>query len=116
MILSSLRNTISRLTILERAKQVDIFYWLDVNGIGVPKMNQYVYLSIDKSKIVEKEIYTRRDIMNILDCKPEKATKVLKLMKQMGLGFQLGREYYTTKPKLLQFFEEQMGNTIYLED
>lgn len=102
--------------IRERIDKCDIYRALDQSGIGYPHLGEYCMLSIDLTQVENRDILTKRDIMMIFDVSDKKALAIMKLMKQMSMGVQLGKEYYVLKKDLIQFIEENRGNTVILKD
>ena len=61
-----------------------------------------------------KIIYTVKDLETIFDFKRDKALMVMHLMQRMGYALKLGKEFYTTKEKLLEFMNTNMGEQLLL--
>ena len=61
-----------------------------------------------------KIIYTIKDLETIFDFKRDKALMVIHLMQRMGYALKLGKEFYTTKEKLLEFMNTNMGEQLLL--
>lgn len=99
-----------------RLMELNTLAMMDQQGLGYPGINEtaFLYTDADAKLIGDKEYITKRDIMIIFDVADKKALAILKLMQQVGMAVQLGKEYYTSRKKLDQFIEEQMGNTIVL--
>lgn len=102
--------------IKQRLQNLDTYVMLDQVGLGYPKLNETVFLFNENDTIssYSKDYICKRDLMVLFDIGSAKALSLLKLMQQIDMAFQLGKEYYTTKKKLEQFIDEQMGNTIIL--
>ena len=58
--------------------------------------------------------YDKKDIMKILNCKSDKALKILKLIYSIKDGNKIGREYYVKKEVFDQFLGDMKGKEINL--
>ena len=58
--------------------------------------------------------YGKKDIMKILNCKSDKALKILKLIYSIKDGNKIGREYYVKKEVFDQFLGDMKGKEINL--
>ena len=60
----------------------------------------------------EKLAYTLYDLQEIFDCKYEKALKIMHLMYKYDCATQLGKKWYTTRDKVEQIINMNMGQSI----
>ena len=57
----------------------------------------------------------KKDIMQMFDCKDDKALRILKRMCSQNFAFRMNnKEYYTTQEDIKKYFEMYMGKTIHI--
>ncbi len=59
-----------------------------------------------------KEVYGKKDIMDLLGCESDKALKFLKLLYNNDIAIKIGKEYYVTGKELFDYLDEMQGQEI----
>lgn len=104
---------------LERLANVDLYSYIAYNygEEYIPHIGEFVTFSLhdDAPEIFpDKMIYTTKDVARVFDCGREKALKLMHLMMKFGCAEKGGKDFYTTKEKILEFVNENMGREIEL--
>lgn len=100
---------------VERLRRIDFFNWLQetYSEEFIPHIGQEVNYSIElPDKVKDKVVYTVADIGVVFDCGKDKALKIIHLMERYECSTKIGKDYYTTKEKILEFMNINMGQRI----
>jgi len=100
---------------IARLRQIDYFNWLRdaYDESFIPHIGEISEYRIELPEKVEaKDIYGVSDIAIIFDCGREKALKILHLMERYECSTKLGKDYYTTKERTLEFMNLAMGQKL----
>ncbi len=98
-----------------RLARLDFYIWLKENYSEdfIPHIGEEANYSIERPKILEsKEVYSVDDLALVFDCKRDKALKIMHLMERDECSMKLGKDYYTTKEKTLEFINRYMGQKV----
>lgn len=97
---------------VSRLLRIDFFNWLKetYSEEFIPHIGQEVEYSIElPEKVKDKVVYTVADVGIIFDCGKEKALKIIHLMERYECSTKIGKDYYTTKEKIMEFMNANMG-------
>jgi len=98
-----------------RLMRIDYFNWLKeaYSEEFIPHIGQEANYSIElPDKVKDKVVYTTEDVAIVFDCGKDKALKILHLMERYECSSKIGKDYYTTKEKILEFMNANMGQKI----
>lgn len=98
-----------------RLMRIDFYNWLKetYSEDFIPHIGQEKNYSIDlPDKVKDKVVYTVEDVAIVFDCGKEKALKIIHLMERYECCIKIGKDYYTTKEKILEFMNANMGQRI----
>jgi hypothetical protein len=98
-----------------RLRRIDFFNWLKeaYSEEFIPHIGLQEHYSIElPDKVKDKVVYTVADVAIVFDCGKEKALKIIHLMERYECSAKIGKDYYTTKEKILEFVNANMGQKI----
>lgn len=86
----------------------------------LPKQNQAktqkkMYAKKSDKPSQSQRFLGKKEIMQMFDCKDDKALRILKRMCSQKFAFRMNnKEYYTTQEDIKKYFEMYMGKTIHI--
>ena len=102
---------------LDRLTNIDLYNYIAINygDNFIPHLGErpsFKLLDLPTEELPDKLAYTVRDIAIIFDCGREKALKIMHLMCHFDCATKIGKDWYTSKDKIKEFLNVNMGQSI----